>query len=60
MLPVRSRGPVDRDMLIPCAREASSIRVHTPVRAGDVIRENFMGTGSDLIASMTLQEGSND
>ena len=60
MLPVRTLGPIDRDMLIPCARETASIRVHMPVRAGDVIRENFLGTGSDLIASMTLQEGSND
>ena len=56
MLPVRTRGPIDRDMLIPCARETASMRVHGCVRAGDVIREDFMGTGSDLIASMTLQE----
>ena len=54
MLPVRTRGPIDRDMLLKCAAETEKIRVQSPVKAGEVIRKDFLGTGSDLIASMTL------
>ena len=54
MLPVRTKEPIAKEMLLPCAEAVKEIRVDGPVRAGEVIRRNFLGTGTDLIASMTL------
>ena len=54
MLPVRTKDPVPKEMLLPCAAAVREIRVEGPVKAGDVLRKDFLGTGTDLVASMTL------
>lgn len=54
MLPVRTKEPIAKEMLLPCAEAAMRICVKSPVHAGDVIQKDFLGTGSDLIASMAL------
>ena len=54
MLPVRTKDPVAKDMLLKCAEEARRIRVDGHVAAGEVVRADFLGTGTDLIASMAL------
>ena len=54
MLPVRTAAPVPKEMLLPCAEAAHEISLKGHVRAGDVLRKDFLGTGTDLIASMTL------
>lgn len=54
MLPVRTKDPVAKEMLLRCAEAVRQIRVEKHVRAGDVLQEDFLGTGTDLIASMTL------
>ena len=54
MLPVRTKDPIAKEMLLPCAEAAMRIRVKSPVHAGDVIEKDFLGTGSDLVASMEL------
>ena len=54
MLPVRTKEPIAKEMLLPCAEAVRQIRLDGSVKAGEVIRKDFLGTGSDLIASMTL------
>ena len=54
MLPVRTKDPVPKEMLLPCAEAARQIRMEGHVGAGEVIRKDFLGTGTDLVASMTL------
>jgi len=54
MLPVRTKEPVAKDMLLPCAEAARKIRVDGHVRLGEAIRKDFLGTGTDLVASMSL------
>ena len=54
MLPVRTNAPVPKEMLLPCAEAAHAIRVEGHVRAGEVLRKDFLGTGTDLVATMTL------
>ena len=43
-----------RERLLPCAAAVREIRVEGPVKAGEVLRKDFLGTGTDLVASMTL------
>lgn len=54
MLPVRTKDPVPKEMLIPCAEAIRLIQMKGHVNVGDVIQKDFLGTGTDLIASMTL------
>ena len=54
MLPVRTKEPIAKEMLLPCAEEVRKISLEGHVHAGDVIRKDFLGTGADLVASMTL------
>ena len=51
MLPVRTRTAVPRDALMRCMEKIRTISVQTPVQMGDIIVENLLGTGVDLIAS---------
>ena len=53
-LPVRTKEPIAKDMLLPCAEAARKIRVDGHVRLGEAIRKDFLGTGTDLVASMSL------
>lgn len=55
MMPVRTNASIDKDMLMRCADEVHTITVEAPVKNHEVIRENFLGTGADLIATMTLE-----
>ena len=56
MLPVRTREAVPKDKILECAAETKRIEINLPVRVGQVIEEDFLGTGTDLIASMSLGE----
>lgn len=53
-LPVRTNKPVHKAQLKELARVISKVRVKAPIKIGDVIVPNFLGTGADLIASGTL------
>ncbi len=55
-LPVRSSAPVPKNMIRKMVLEAKKFRVQPPLRMGDVLAENFLDTGADLIASKTVKE----
>ena len=54
MLPVRTNEPVAKDMLLACADAVRKIHVDGHVSAGQVLQKDFLGTGADLVATMTL------
>lgn len=59
VLPVRTTGPIPKDMLMQAAEELNAINLQVPVKCGDVIVDNFLNTDVKLIAAMTL-EGENE
>lgn len=55
MLPVRTEGEIPRE-LIPAAMQAlRRVTVSAPVRCGDTVVENLLGTGVRVIATAHLQ-----
>lgn len=56
MLPVRTTAPVSKELLMSCADEVHKITVKAPVRNQQIIVENFLNTGVDLVAAMSLEE----
>ena len=49
-VPVKTAGEVPKAMVLTCARAMANVEVAAPVRAGDVVLRNILGTGVDVIA----------
>ncbi len=53
-LPVKSNGPIPKGKLIDCARYLADVKVQSPVVTGQVIVENILDTGIDVIATKDM------
>jgi CxxC motif-containing protein len=56
LLPVRSVRTIPKMMVLEAARRLASVVVEAPVKGGEVIVEDILGTGVDVIASRDLEE----
>ena len=54
MVSVRLSGPVPRDMIFPILAEIARLRPRPPIRRGQVLIPNVLGTGVDVIATRTI------
>ena len=43
-----------------CIVELSKIKVKAPIKCGDIIYENILGTGINIIASLDINKKSNN
>jgi len=55
ILPVKTERSVPRDLGRKIVRAASGITVNAPVRTGDVIIRDVLGTGVNLVATRTIE-----
>lgn len=53
-LPVKTSEPIPKALVPDACRALSGIRLDAPVRLGDTILENVLGTGSDVIATRDM------
>lgn len=53
-LAVQSTGPIPRELLAEALAQVHAVRVEAPVRAGEAIARDLLGTGVDVIASRDL------
>ncbi len=51
VVPVKSSIPVPKSMLFDCMKVINSVQVDAPVKIGQVIIENILGTGADIVAT---------
>ncbi len=54
-LPVRSVAPAPKDKILEIIKEVRKIKVSPPVKMGDIIAKNIIGSGVDIIASMRIE-----
>lgn len=54
-LPVRSDGPIPKDMIFPCMKHLNSIVMEAPVGIGTVIVENILDTGANIVAARSIR-----
>ncbi len=54
-LGVIGTAEIPREMLGDCLQEVYKVSVCPPVHAGDVVLENVLGTGCDVVAAMTIE-----
>ena len=53
-LPVKTTAQVPKDQVRDVCRALLAISVTAPVRIGDVIAENVLGTGADVVATRNM------
>jgi len=51
MIPVRTDKPIPKAKIMEAMSEIKKVRVKTSVKPGNIIAENFLGLGVDLIAT---------
>lgn len=51
VVPVKSSIPVPKSMMFDCMKVINSVCVDAPVKIGQVIIENILGTGADIVAT---------
>lgn len=54
LLPVRTAAPIPRDLSVEAMRSLRSVVVDAPMRMGDTVLADVLGTGVDVIASMDI------
>jgi CxxC motif-containing protein len=54
MVSVRLSGPVPRELVFPILAEIAKLRPEAPIRRGQVLIADVLGTGVDVIATRTV------
>jgi len=54
-LPVKTDGAIPKKLIFACMEEINKVSVSVPVRAGDVLIENVLGTGVNVVAARTAK-----
>ena len=49
VIPVKTSAPIPKEKMMECMALINAAVVKLPVRMGDVVMENILGTGADLI-----------
>ena len=60
MLPLRSDAPVPKEMLMDISESIRDIEVSAPLDSHQIIVKNVLGTGVDLISTMTVEIASKE
>jgi CxxC motif-containing protein len=55
MVSVRLTAPVPRDLVFPILAEIAGLRPRAPIRRGQVLIADVLGTGVDVIATRTIK-----
>ncbi len=54
-LPVKTSKPIPKGLIFPCIKEIERVSVNGPVKMGDVIIKDLLGTDIDLVASRSMR-----
>lgn len=55
MVPVRSSQPIPRGCLMDAMNAIRALTIDRPVRAGDVLVEDILGLGADIVATRDVE-----
>lgn len=58
LIPIRSAAPIPKQLIFKAMRLVSERSCEAPVKIGQVLVENILGTGVDIIASRSIRKSS--
>jgi len=53
-LPIRSESPIPKDIILEIMEKIKAFEIEAPVQSGDIIIENILNTGINIIASKSV------
>lgn len=53
-LPVKTARPIPKKLIFSCMEELNKVEVNAPVKVGDVIVQNLLGSGVDIVATRSV------
>ena len=56
-LPVRTSREIPKQSIFPCMEVINRVRVEAPVRIGQMIVADILGTGADVVATRSMGRG---
>lgn len=51
---VKTSSPIPKAMVFQCMEEINKIKIEAPVRVGQVLLEDILGTGTDIVATRNM------
>ena len=54
MAPIRTSAPIPKAKISEAMREIKKIKIKTPFKSGDIIIENFLNLGANLVATRDI------
>ena len=55
-LPVRTESPIPKGMIFDCMKEINKVTMSAPVKMGDIVIENILNTGVNIIATRSMDK----
>lgn len=55
-LPVKTTDAIPKEMLFNAMKEINKIEVKSPMNMGDIIKENFLSTKTNLVCTKTIRD----
>ena len=55
-LPIKTTDDIPKGLLFKAMEEINKITVQVPVNTGDILLENILDTGVDIVSTMTLEK----
>jgi CxxC motif-containing protein len=55
-LPVKTNGAIPKNMIFECMKIINTIKIEAPIKVGQVIVSDILGTGVDLVACKSTLE----
>lgn len=56
MAPVKSGKPLPKGMLFDCMKVINACTVKAPLKVGDIVVKNILGSGTDIISTSNIPE----
>ncbi|MCR8744623.1 DUF1667 domain-containing protein [Romboutsia lituseburensis] len=56
LLPVKTQDSIPKDMMFEIMEVLDTIKVSAPINVGDVIVENILNTGINIVSAKTVEE----
>ena len=54
-LPVKTEKPIPKELIFEAMKKINNVIVEAPVKRGDIIIENILGTGVNVVASRSMK-----
>lgn len=55
VIPVKTDRPIPKELMFECMKEINQATVSLPARIGDVVIQNLLGTGADVIVTANME-----